>query len=140
MDPAPLEQRRFAREDGDPAPAEGPEADLLTRLERHAQETGRLEGRVEALEKALRTERAARRRITETLKSERVAAEAVYRRAQSAEAGLDSAQAEIAELREALTASEQHVQMVWAQVKHFEQGAWEARPLWRRLLRMPPRG
>ena len=42
---------------------EGEPSELLDRLERQAAESGRLVGRVEALENALRTERDARRRL-----------------------------------------------------------------------------
>ena len=114
------------------------EADMLTRLERQAVESGRLLGRVEALEQALKAERDARRRITDRLKRERVAAESLHRRAESAEAALGSAQEEIERLRESLEGSEQRIRTMWAQLHHAELEEWVGRPRWRRLFRRPP--
>src|SRR3954447_3508259 len=131
-------EQRFPR-DG-VVPMAALEADVLSRLERHAAESGRLEGRVEALERTLRAERSARRRVLDRLKSERVAAERVHQRALAAEAGLASAQEQSERLREALAAAEQTVQMTSAKLKHIEQAEWLGRPAWRRLLRRPMRG
>ena len=76
---------RFSREAGKPRLAEAPPADsavdteveaseLLTRLEEHAAESGRLEGQAQTLERALEKERDGRRRLAATLKRERKAA------------------------------------------------------------------
>ncbi len=128
---------RFSREAGKPRLAEAPPADsaidteveaseLLTRLERQAAESGRLEGRTQTLEEALKAERDARRRLGETLKRERKAAKALHDRAEHD--------------RAARAQSEQQLQMAWARLMQAEQElALRARPLWRKLLRRPPR-
>ena len=110
-------------------------SELLGRLERQAAETGRLEGRVDALELALKTERDARRRLGDTLKRERNAAEALHARAQQAEAESDAKTAEIDELRQAAAVAEGQMQVIWMQLAEAERqlGA-HPRSLWRRLL------
>jgi chromosome segregation ATPase len=121
-------------------------SDLLERLERQAAESGRLEGRVDALENALRTERDARRRLAATLKRERAAAVALHHRAEQAEARAEQAEAasaaqaeELGRLREAIAVAEQQVQAAWAQCADAENRlAWKSRPLWRKALRRPP--
>ena len=115
-----------------------PEAsELLERLERQAAESGRLEGRVESLEGALRREREARRRLADTLKRERAAAEALHARAEQAEAANAAQAAEIERLREAVTLAEQQLQAMLTQVGDA-QVAMEGRPRWRKLLLRPP--
>jgi len=115
-----------------------PEAsELLERLERQAAESGRLEGRVESLEGGLRREREARRRLADTLKRERMAAEALHVRAEQAEAANAAQAAEIERLREAVTLAEQQLQAMLTQVGDA-QVAMEARPRWRKLLLRPP--
>lgn len=121
-------------------------SELLERLERQAAESGRLEGRVDALENALRTEREARRRLATTLKRERAAAVALHHRAEQAEARAEQAEAasaaqaeELGRLREAIAVAEQQVQAAWAQCADAEHRlAWKCRPLWRKALRRPP--
>jgi hypothetical protein len=95
-----------------------PEAsELLSRLERQAAEAGRLEGRVQTLERALKTERDARRRLAATLKRERAAAKSLHARAHLAE---------------------QQAQATWAQLTETQhQLALAARPLWQKLLGWP---
>jgi hypothetical protein len=92
-------------------------SELLSRLERQAAEAGRLEGRVQTLERELQTERDARRRVTATLKRERGAAKTLHARAHLAE---------------------QQVQAMWAQIAEIErQLALKSRPLWQKLLGWP---
>ena len=142
---------RFNREAGTPRLAEAPPADspveteletseLLTRLERQAAESGRLDGRVQTLERALRTERDARRRLGETLQRERKAAAALHERAQHAQAAHESATEELERLRQVIAATEQQMQLMWTRVMQAEQQlALKERSLWRKLLRRPPR-
>jgi hypothetical protein len=121
-------------------------SDLLERLERQAAESGRLEGRVNSLENALRTEREARRRLAATLKRERAAAVALHHRAEEAEARAEQAAAanaaqaeELGGLREAIALAEEQVQAAWSQAADAEHRlAIKSRPLWRKLLRRPP--
>jgi hypothetical protein len=115
--------------------------DLLGRLEAQAEENGRLAARAESLERVARAERDARRRLSETLKRERKAAEALLRRAEHAEAAL-TAKAEEAERHEqALALSEQQRHMTWMQLTEATQEiAVLSRPVWRKLLRRPPKG
>jgi hypothetical protein len=150
MDPSAPGERRFSRESVKPRLAEAPPAGrvaaeeedrgaLLDRLERQAADTGRLEGRVQTLERALKAEREARRRIADTLKRERKAAEALHQRAERAAAEHVSAADEAKRARQAAAFSEQQVRLVWAQLSEAErQLAWKSRPLWRKLLRRPP--
>jgi chromosome segregation ATPase len=145
---------RFNREAGKPWLAEAPPADaavdteiepseLLTRLERQAAESGRLEGRVQTLERELEDAREARRRLVETLKRERKAAKALHERAERAErarAAHGSAAEELEQLRDRKAVSEQQLKLIWAQLEYAEQQLTaHERPLWRRLFRRPPR-
>lgn len=141
---------RFNREAGKPWLAEAPPADspveteletseLLTRLERQAAESGRLDGRVQTLERAFKAERDARRRLGETLQRERKAAKALHERAEREQAAHAAAGEEIERLRHAVTASEQQLQLMWTRLMQAEQQlAWKERALWRKLLRRPP--
>ncbi len=114
-------------------------SELLGRLERQAAESGRLEGRVQALEDAVRTERDARRRLAATLKRERKAAEALHQRAQRAEAEYAAQTEELERLRQAASLTEQQTQVIWMQLSEAErQLDWQSRPFWRRMLRQPP--
>jgi predicted nucleic acid-binding Zn-ribbon protein len=110
-----------------PRDADAPEAsDLLTRLERQAAESGRLDGRVQTLERALR--------------SERRAAEALHERASRQAAEHADTTKELNRLREAVAAAEQQMRMTWARLSHAEQQlAWKQRALWRKLFRRPPK-
>jgi hypothetical protein len=142
---------RFNREAGKPRLAEAPPPDsavdtelepseLLTRLERQAAESGRLDGRVETLEKALKAERDARRRLGETLQRERRAAKALHDRAEHDRAGRTAAEEELGRVRQAFAVSEQQLQISWTRLMQAEQElALRQRSLWRRLLRRPPR-
>ena len=141
---------RFTREAGKPRLAEAPPADsaeaeletseLLTRLERHAAESGRLEGRVQTLERALKAEREARRRLGETLQRERSAALVVHERGERDRVALAAASEELERMRDALAISEQQVRRSpgrgSAQAEHDL--AWKNRSRWRKLLRRPP--
>ena len=114
-------------------------SELLERLERQAAESGRLEGHVQTLESAVRRERDARRRLAETLKRERKAAETLHARAEQAEAASAAQAAELERLREAVALAEQQLQAIWAQFTDTERRlALKQRPFWRRLLRRPP--
>jgi hypothetical protein len=141
---------RFTREAGKPWLAEAPPADvavateieaseLLTRLEQQAAESGRLEGKAQTLERALKTEREARKRLGETLKRERRAAKALHDRAEHDRAARAAAEQELERLRQGAALSEQQLKASWARLMEAEQElALRARPLWRRLLRTPP--
>jgi hypothetical protein len=117
-----------------------PEAsELLSRLERQAEESGRLKGRVQTLEEALRSERDAHRRMTEMLTRERTAAEAIHARVEQAEAASADQAEELERLRQAMVLAEQQVQMMSMQLADAErQLALKSRPVWRKLLRRPP--
>ncbi len=140
---------RFNREAGKPWLAAAPPADsaldteleaseLLTRLERQAAESGRLEGQTQTLERALKAERDARRRLGETLKRERRAAKALHDRAEHERAARTAAEEELERVRQGFAISEQQLQMSWARLMQAEQElAVRERPLWRRLLRRP---
>ena len=142
---------RFNREAGKPWLAEARPADaaadaevetgeLLTRLERQAAESGRLDGRVQTLERALKTERDARRRLGETLQRERKAAKALHDRAHQERAARTAAEEEIERLQQGFAVSEQQLQMSWARLMQAEQElALRHRSAWRKLLRRPPR-
>jgi hypothetical protein len=143
---------RFNREAGKPWLAEAPPAppaldaeiepsELLTRLERQAAESGRLDGRVQTLERALKTERDARRRLGETLQRERRAALALHERAERGREEAASAAEELERITQAYAVSEQQLQMSWARLMHAEQQlALRGRSLWRKLFRRPPTG
>lgn len=142
---------RFNREAGKPRLAEAPPEDspadgelqasqLLTRLEKHAAESGRLEGRVQTLERALKSERDARRRLTEVLRRERRAAGALHERAERDRAAHASATEQLERVQRAFAVSERQLQMSWARLMHAEQQlVLTERSLWRRLLRRPPK-
>jgi hypothetical protein len=142
---------RFNREANKPWLAEAPPADsvvdteveaseLLTRLERQAAESGRLEGQTQTLERALKAEREARRRIAETLKRERRAAKALHDRAEHDRAARAKSEEELERVRQGFALSEQQLQLSWARLMQAEQElARNARPLWRKLVRRPPR-
>jgi hypothetical protein len=138
---------RFNREASKPRLAEAPPADpgpdaelessdLLTRLERQAAESGRLDGRVQTLERALKAERDARRRLGETLQRERRAAEAVHARAQTAQ---EAATEELERMRQVIAATQQEMRVTRARLIQAEQQlALKQRSVWRKLLRRPP--
>jgi hypothetical protein len=141
---------RFNREASGPRLAEAPPAEppldseldtseLLTRLEQQAAESGRLDGRVQTLERALKAERDARRRLGETLQRERRAAEALHERAEREAQAHAAAAQEVERMREVVAAAEQQVQLTCTQLMQAElQLAWKERSLWRKLLRRPP--
>jgi hypothetical protein len=111
---------------------------LLDRLERQAAELGRLQGRTSSLERALRAERDARRRIATTLQREREEAAALRERAEHESAAHASAAAELERLRQAVVLSEQQTRLIWMQLTESErQLARQSRPLWRKLLGRP---
>ena len=115
-------------------------ADLLSRLESQAEENGRLAEKVSALERVARAERDSRRRLTETLKHERRAAEALHEHAQRVEGELAAKTEEAAELEESLRLSDQQKLAAWMQLAEAERElAFERRPLWRKALRRPPK-
>jgi hypothetical protein len=142
---------RFKREAGKPRLAEAQPADsavdtevepseLLTRLERHAAESSRLEDQAQTLERAFEAEREARRRLAATLKRERRAAKALHDRAEQDRAGRAVAEEDLARVRQAFSVCEQQLQVSWARLMQTEQElAVRTRPVWRKLLRRPPR-
>jgi DNA repair exonuclease SbcCD ATPase subunit len=115
--------------------------DLLARLEAQAEENGRLAEKAESFERVARAERDARRRLSDTLRREREAAEALHARLQEAEAG-HAAQAEEAKrLAHSLKLVEQQKQMIWSQLTEVQgELALKSRPVWRKVLRRPPKG
>ena len=132
-------EQRFVRLAEAPDAVDVDPAVLLERLEWQAAEAGRLAGRVEALEGALKTERDSRRRAVETLKRERKAAEAIAERAEAEAAGHAAAAAEAERLREVVATMEPQLRMTWARLAEVErQLAIAERPLWRKVLRLPP--
>lgn len=153
MEARPNPKPGFVREPGKPRLAEAPAseeahvavagdadvADVLSRLEHQAAESGRLTARVEALEQALRREREARRRLADTLQRERRAAEALNERALRAEAAHASAAEELERLRQGAAGADEQLQLAWSRLAKLEpEFAWKRRPLWRKLLRRPP--
>jgi chromosome segregation ATPase len=115
--------------------------DLLGRLEAQAEENGRLRARVESSQGVARSERESRRRLSETIKRERKAAEALHARAEHAESELAARAQEVERLERALAASEQHKQVLWAQLAETERElVLRSRSLWRRVLRRPAAG
>ena len=140
---------RFNREAGKPRLAEAPLADsaldtelepseLLTRLERQAAESGRLDGQAQTLERALKSERDARRRLGETLKRERRAAKALHDRAEHDRAARATAESELERVRQGFAVAEQQLQVSLARLMHVEQQlALRERSVWRKLLRRP---
>jgi chromosome segregation ATPase len=138
-------EQRFTREGAKSTLAELPipedreafadASDLLSRLERQAAESGRLEGQVESLEQALESERDARRRLAATLKRERKAAAALHARAEEAEATAATQAEELDRLRQAVSVAEQHAQVIWMQLADAERQL-AARPQPSRLDRL----
>ena len=113
---------------------------LLSRLETQAEENGRLRARAEAMEQVARAERDSRRRIANTLKQERKAAEALHQRAERAETLQAAQAAEVERLSRAVALAEQQMQAIWTHLSIAERPVdLPAVPLWRRLLRRPPR-
>jgi hypothetical protein len=105
--------------------------DLLGRLEAQAEENGRLAARAESFERVARSERDARRRLSDTLKRER----------KEAEAAVAARSEEVGRLEQALALSEQQKNMIWMQLTEAsEQIALLRRPRWRKFLRRPPKG
>jgi hypothetical protein len=126
--------------------ADAPEAiefettDLLSRLESQAEENGRLRAHADSLERVARAERDARRRLADTLKRERRAAEALHQRAERAEALQAASVEEVERLSQVVAVTEQQMQALWTHLEISERPVDLApAPLWRRLLRRPPR-
>jgi hypothetical protein len=114
--------------------------DLLDRLEVQAEENGRLAARAESFERVARAERDARRRLSDTLKRERKAARALHERAEQAEAALAAKTEDAAHTEQALALSEQQRHLIWMQLTEASrQVELLSRPMWRRLLRRPPK-
>jgi hypothetical protein len=126
--------------------ADAPEAiefditDLLARLEAQAEENGRVRAHAESMERLARSERDARRRLAETLKRERKAAGALHQRAERAEARQAAQAEELERLSRVVAVTEQQTQAIWTHLSIAERPlALPPVPLWRRLLRRPPR-
>jgi hypothetical protein len=100
----------------------------------HADE---LQARLDRAETALGLEREARQRVETALAAERVQ----RRSAESAARGADVDRERLERARSNMTLLEQQVQITWTQLAISEQELlWARRPLWRRLLRRPPKG
>lgn len=142
--------QRFSREDAPPrlTEATGPvvtdaieldAGELLARLEAQAAENGRLEARVQALERAVSGERDARRRLAATLKKERRAAAAIHEQSERYREEHAASVDELERLRQASAVSDLHVQQAWARVAETEQRlAYYEQGFWRRLFRRSP--
>ena len=89
---------------------------LLGRLEAQAEENGRLVEKAQAFERVARAERESRRRLSDTLKRERAAAEALHVRAEEAEAALAAQSEHVRGFEDALAAVEQEKQMTSMQL------------------------
>jgi hypothetical protein len=132
-------ERRVIRLADEPEAIELDSTGLLERLEIQAQELGRLEARAESFERVARAERDARRRLADTLRRERKAAEALHARAERAEAALAAQAHEVGRLEETVALAEQHKQMMWIRLTEVERElALKSRPLWRKLLGRAP--
>jgi hypothetical protein len=147
MKPQPDTGSRFSRDAGTARLAEAPRgepaaeaaavdvAELLDRLEAQAEENGRLTARVDALERAARAERDARRRLGETLKRERSAAAAIHERFEAERDAHAAAAEELGRLRQGATVTDLHVQQTWARLAEAERRlASRERGFWQRLL------
>jgi hypothetical protein len=111
---------------------------MMARLEAQAEENGRLRAHADSMERVARLERDARRRLAETLKRERKAAEAVHHRAERAEALHAASVEEVERLGQALALTEQQMEAIWTHLSIAERPVDLARvPLWRRVLRRP---
>jgi hypothetical protein len=146
MTPPPESEERFSRERGQGRLAEAPRteavdldvAELLNRLEEQAAENGKLAAQVESLEREAAAERAARRRLAETLKRERNAAAAIHERAERDRQAHAALSEEFERVREGADVTELHVQQAWARLADAElRLAQGERSVWRRLLRRP---
>jgi hypothetical protein len=141
MDARRGKEQRFIRLAETPESLEFDAATVLARLEAQAAETGRLSAQVESLERAVRAERDARRRLADILKRERKAAEAIHERAKRDRAAHEAAVQELERVREGAAVTGLHVEQAWARLAEAERRlAQHEHGLWRRLLRRPPRG
>jgi hypothetical protein len=133
-------EERFIRLAEEPDALELAPIELLARLEAQAAENGRLEAKVESLERTTRAERDGRRRLGETLKRERKAAEVIHQRAEHYRAAHAEAVQELERVREGASVTELHVEQAWSRLAEAERRlAAHERGFWRRLLRLPPR-
>jgi hypothetical protein len=126
--------------------ADAPEAieveatDLLGRLEAQAEENGRLREQVESLDRVARAERDTRRRLADTLKRERRAAEGLHERAERERAEREVMAEELERLRESASLNQVQVEQAWSRLSEADRRlADHGRGFWRRLLRRPPR-
>jgi predicted RNase H-like nuclease (RuvC/YqgF family) len=153
-DPGP---RRFARRESEEreaplkavpgrqaAPSEVPAGDLLDRLERQTEEIAQLVLRQERLERALKTTRSARERLTGEVKALR--AEKSGRDDQLARllAERDEwlvSETEVARAQETAHSARLELHRAWAQIHDLQrQLVLARRPWWRRVLDLDPRG
>jgi hypothetical protein len=133
--------QRFIRLADSPEAVEFDAAELLARLETQAGENGRLKAKVEALELAAGSERDARRRLTQMLKRERKAAQAIHDRAERERADHAVLREELERVRESAATVELHLQQAWARLADAERRIAEhERSFWRKLFRRPPLG
>jgi hypothetical protein len=139
-------QPRFARE-GEPAVSSLPAKETLTatellhRVEELAEELTRARASVDALTKAVESERSGRSELEaaaakERSRSRKLAAQVrQLTRTQDAERGV-----ELGEALERADALERQLGEAWGRIEHLRiQLAWATRPLWRRLLRRRPK-
>ena len=126
--------------------ADAPEAieldtnDVLSRLEAQAEENGRLRAHAEAMERVARAERDSRRRLADTLKQERRAAEALHQRAERDRAERDAMAAELERLRESASLNQTQVEHAWSRLTEADRRlAEQDRGFWGRLFRRPPK-
>jgi chromosome segregation ATPase len=126
--------------------ADAPEAievettDLLGRLEAQAEENGRLREQVESLDRVARAERDTRRRLADTLKRERRAAEGLHERSERERAEREVMAEELERLRESASLNQVQVEQAWSRLSEADRRlADHGRGFWRRLRRRPPR-
>jgi hypothetical protein len=114
--------------------------DLLGRLEFQAEEIGRLKARAESFERVARAERDARRRMSDTLKRERRAAEALQERVVAERAEREGITHELERLRESAAMNQVQVEQAWTRLAEAERRIAEhERSVWRKLFRREPR-
>lgn len=133
---------RFDRAETEPRAADHPEArlsvrELLRRVREHASHAEELQSRLQRAETALGRERDARQRAERALAAERVG----RRAAESAARAAEDDRERLERARSNMTLLEHQVQITWTQLAISERELlWARRPLWRKLLRRPPKG
>jgi hypothetical protein len=114
--------------------------ELLDRIERQAEETARLRVRLESVESALEAERKTRRQLGQMLEREREARVVLDRKLEAERDARVGAEDALEHCEAAAVKLHEQVKLTWAQLGIVERElAWARRPVWRRVLRRPPR-